>query len=266
MALRVTSLASGSTGNAMLFQADGTNVLVDAGLPTPALEKALQQVGVAPSALDAVFLTHEHVDHVAAAGVLSRRYGVPLIANAPTLKAAPLGKVLAEVMPTGGQLRVGPLHIHSFALPHDGSEPVGYWMAHDRWRICLMTDLGHVPDAVAEYIRSADLVILEANHDVSLLLGGPYPEHLKTRILSNFGHLSNEQAAQGMLKGATVGPQWLWLAHLSAINNSPRHALKVVRGYLEREGLTTVQVQVALRDRRSLVWDSSRCWVQPKLL
>ncbi len=263
--MRVIALGSGSSGNATLIKAGGECILIDAGIPTRMLERTLTEVGVRPREIAAIFLTHEHSDHVAAAGVLARRYGLTIVANDKTLQSAAIGKVKAEIMPTGGSVSVGSLRIDSFQLPHDGRDPVGYCVEHEGRRVCLATDLGHVPLALREHIRAADLVILEANHDQTRLLNGPYPPSLKARVMSQHGHLSNRQAADCIVASVSNRPQWLWLAHLSDVNNSPGVALRTVSQTLSLAGIQSVRTAVALRDRRSLVWDSEECFVQPAL-
>ncbi|MCL4460009.1 MAG: MBL fold metallo-hydrolase [Chloroflexi bacterium] len=275
MGLRVVSLASGSSGNAFLVEAGDTRVLIDAGCSVRALAEELehplnfvsQGTGSAGihRGLTAILLTHEHSDHVSAVSALSRRYSVPVIANERTLAALNLIKAQTDVLATDSVMKIGELRITSFGLPHDGHDPVGYSFEYERWRVCLATDLGYVPSYLRDYVRAADLVILEANHDPDRLINGPYPDFLKGRILGQRGHLSNQQAAECIVQCASDRPQWLWLAHLSAVNNSPRLALRTVRRYLECAGITTVKVEIALRDRRSLVWDAENCWTQPAL-
>jgi phosphoribosyl 1,2-cyclic phosphodiesterase len=263
--VRVIALASGSSGNATLVSAGEVKVLIDAGIPTKALERCLKQLSIAPSELAAIFLTHEHGDHVASAGVIARRYRVPVVANEETLREANLGKVQSELLPAGGTIKVGSLRVHSFRLPHDGSNPVGYWIEHAEGRVCLATDLGHTPLELREYVRAADLVILEANHERSQLIAGSYPSSLKARIIGDSGHLSNQQAAECLVASASGRPQWLWLAHLSAMNNSPRRAMRTVTAALRQAGIDSIRVGVALRDRRSLIWDSDQCFVQLRM-
>ena len=265
MSLRVTSIASGSSGNALLVQAGETSVLVDAGITAKRLVSELKDLGVNPSDLKAIFLTHEHGDHIAGAGVLSRRYRVPVVANEQTLLGSDLGRAELQVSSTGGVTKVDGLTVTSFGLPHDGVEPVGYLLEWDRWKICVATDLGYAPESINEFVRASDLIVLESNHDVDRLVKGPYPSSLKSRILGYTGHLSNQQASECVSASVSGRPQWLWLAHLSDINNSPACALRSVRKHLQQSGIDSIHVSVALRDRRSLTWDAGDCWVQPRL-
>ncbi|MBI4317207.1 MAG: MBL fold metallo-hydrolase [Chloroflexi bacterium] len=266
MHVRAISLASGSSGNALLVQAGETNVLIDAGVTARRIVFELKRLGLAPEDLDALFLTHEHGDHVGAAGALSRRHHVTVVANEQTLDHAGLGSVESHVQPTGTTLDVGDLAVTSFPLPHDGIEPVGYLLEHRDCKILVATDLGYAPASINEYVHACDLIVLESNHDLNRLVHGPYSSALKSRIIGYTGHLSNEQCAECVVACASGRPQWLWLAHLSEVNNSPRRALKAIKQRLRDAGITSVQVGVALRDKRSVVWGSSECWVQPRLL
>lgn len=264
--LRVVSLASGSSGNCILVQTAEASLLVDAGLSAKTIVAELARLGVPPSSLQAVLLSHEHGDHVGGVRTLARRLKVPILSNEATLTAAKIDPARAEILKTGGVARVGPVTVSSFGLPHDSREATGFFIEYDGWRVCLATDLGYAPESLVEYVHAADLVVLEANHDRRWLANGPYPAVLKARILSDVGHLANEDCAHLIARGASGRPQWVWLAHLSEVNNTPRRAIKCVRTRLEQESIASVQVAVALRDRRSLVWRSDQAWVQPALV
>lgn len=265
MHLRVTSIASGSSGNATLVEAGDTKVLVDAGMTVKRVSYELKTLLIDPADLGAVFLTHDHGDHVGAVGALSRKYKIPVVGNEQTLVGANLGKAEMAVQATGTAMKVGELSVTSFALPHDATEPVGYLLEYGHWKVCIATDLGYVPETIKEFVHGSDLIILESNHDLKRLTNGPYSSWLKTRILGYEGHLSNQQAAECIGACASGRPQWLWLAHLSEINNSPRCALKTVGKHLQQTGVETVRVDAALRDRRSLIWESDNAWIQPRL-
>lgn len=266
MHLRVISIASGSSGNSILVEAGDAKVLVDAGLTARRLADELRALQVEPSDIDAVFLTHEHGDHVGSVGAFSRRYKVPIVGNEETLAGAVLDKAEKATLETGGTAKVGCISITSFGLPHDAINTAGYLLECGRWKVCIATDLGYVPDSIKEFVRASDLVILESNHDVNQVVNGPYPAHLKHRILGPSGHLSNRQAAECIGECASGRSQWFWLAHLSEVNNSPRCALKTVKKHLQQVEIDTVHVDVALRDRRSLVWDSNESGIQQRLL
>ena len=265
MGIRVVSLASGSSGNAYLVEAGGTVLLIDAGLSMRRLTNCLRQLGVELSEVRAVLLTHEHYDHVRGLEMLSWRCGLPVVGNEATLEAAGPDPRRALVLPTGGSLQLGAVRVQSFGLPHDGCEPVGYSLEAEGMRICLATDLGHVPETLKEYVRASDLVILEANHDLESLYRGRYPRFLKQRIASQIGHLSNDQAASCLEECASAKRQWVWLAHLSDANNSPRAALRTVRERLRSAGVATVDVRVAQRDCVSLIWQSDQLTWQDSL-
>jgi phosphoribosyl 1,2-cyclic phosphodiesterase len=264
--LRVTALASGSSGNAFLVQTDGAAILVDAGLAISALAGSLASLGTSIADLDCLLLTHEHSDHLASAGVLSRRHKLPIVGTEGTLGHLVGATGERVAVPAGARLSIGDLAITPFAVPHDGDEPVGYLLEHGGVRVCLATDLGHVPGELIGVLRDCALVILEANHDVERLWRGPYPRFLKRRVSSAVGHLSNEQAAECLALCASGRPQRVWLAHLSQINNSPRCALNEVTAGLNRRGIDTMRVEVALRDRPSLSWGPGDDCVQPRLL
>ena len=262
MGLRVVSLASGSSANCTLVEADDVRLIIDVGLSGRAVARELEFLGLQASDLTAILLTHEHGDHVRGARALAKRTKAPVVGTEGTLLATGVAPNLAQVLPAGRQLRLGSITITSFSLPHDGCDPVGYFVEHEEGRVCLATDLGSAPGELEEYLRAADLAVVEANHDRQWLINGPYPAMLKARILGKRGHLSNDECADLVVRAASGRPQWLWLAHLSETNNSPRQAERCVRSRLAQEGITTVSVQVALRDRRSVSWHSGDCWQQ----
>ncbi len=290
--VRVVSLGSGSSGNALLVQAGQTTVLVDAGFNARTLTSRLRQVGVAPTAINAIFLTHEHHDHACGAVAFARQYSAALIADPRTLKAvfaqardayryttnqmsatlsalrsmnaadATAGDAQADATPSaaspadekriervevavGGTTRIGALEVRSFPVSHDAIAPVGYLLGTAAWRVCFVTDTGEITPPILEAMRAAHLLVVEANHDRARLLSGPYPLHLKRRILSSTGHLSNEQT--GLALGQTLDdtPRWVWLSHLSRTNNTPDLARAQVREYLRTLGLGQVAPQVA---------------------
>jgi phosphoribosyl 1,2-cyclic phosphodiesterase len=256
--MKIWSLASGSSGNCYLIQDKQTLVLLDAGISARRILQELARLGLGPSSLSAVLVTHEHMDHWGSAASLSRRAGIPLICTAGTAEAGQNGSKTIPFQPIrpGGALAVGSLSVEAFSIPHDAREPVGFLLRSGHTSICAATDIGVVTDEILEYSRAADLVILESNHDEAMVVRGPYPLRLKERILGRFGHLSNRAAGEAIVQIAAGRPGHFWLAHLSGTNNSPGLALGSVRDVMRRDGVEPLMVSVALRDRRSLFWDS----------
>ncbi len=270
--MRVASLGSGSSGNAVLIQTGQTAVLVDAGFRIRALSSRLRQVGVAPSAIRAILLTHEHSDHACGARAFARQHGIPLVSDPRTLKAvmaAPEPSTLPAARPVereelsvGGSTQIHDLQVRSFAISHDAVAPCGFRLSTGAWSVVVVTDTGEALAPMIEAMRGANLLVIEANHDKERLLRGPYPYHLKRRILSPTGHLSNEQTSQALVSILDDGPRWVWLAHLSRTNNTPDLARVSVRDYLRERGFGHVQLQVA-PPGVGPVWDSSSLWGSP---
>ncbi|MDO8670054.1 MAG: MBL fold metallo-hydrolase [Dehalococcoidia bacterium] len=261
-------LASGSSGNVYLIRSGETAILVDCGLPARAIEGFLKLQHVDPRSLQAILVTHEHSDHIQSVGTMSRRYGIPVIANVPTIEAIrrQSGEITPRILATGSTVSLGDLEITSFPTSHDSAEPVGYLVCRGEARVCILTDTGTVLPFQREMVSLSDLVILESNHDHGLLTAGPYPEHLKNRIRSDKGHLSNVQAAHLIAEAHRSQPQTVWLAHLSDVNNNPTRARRTVSSFLAREGVKGVRLKVALRDRPSLAWRSDNIGWQLPLL
>lgn len=259
--VRVSALASGSSGNAFLVEACGVSLLFDAGLHAGQLDYYLRQRGVAPQHLAAIFVSHEHIDHIRGAGVLARRYRVPVVATGGTFRqgSSQLGRLHEQIVqPVGGEIGFGAANyviVRLFSVLHDAAETVGFWIEAGGKHIAICTDLGSVTDSILEPLRSADLLVLEANHDLQKLWRGPYPFPLKRRVASPHGHLSNEDAAQLVCDLAGDGKsRTVWLAHLSAVNNTPGLALDTISAPLIRAGCDHIEVAVLERDRPSAVW------------
>jgi phosphoribosyl 1,2-cyclic phosphodiesterase len=242
----------------MLIQGGKTKILLDAGLHSISLQKRLAKYRIGLKDLDAVFLTHEHGDHARSAETLSRRYGVPVYANPATLTALAKEYAPAKWSPfdTNDTMTVGDLNIESFAISHDAVEPVGYNIYCKNWKVSFVTDTGVAGPEIGERIEGADLAIVEANHDVERLMAGPYPQFLKQRIHGKLGHLSNDAAADLILKHLSTRkrPTCIWLGHLSDTNNTPRMARRHVQRRLSEAGFRNVVLDVALKDTASLTW------------
>lgn len=252
LTLKYSILASGSTGNALFVESEETRLLIDAGLSGKQVEKLMGEVGVDPTTLDALLITHEHSDHIKGVGILARRYDLPIYANEATWEAmAPLIGNIEEdkkrVLNTGDSLDFGSLKVDSYGISHDASEPVGYCFYEGDAQLALTTDLGYVSDRIKEKVRTAQTIIMESNHDVEMLRMGAYPWSIKRRILSDVGHLSNEAAADALcdILGGTT--EKVHLAHLSRDNNLPQLARLTVQNILEDYGIFLDQ-EVELAD------------------
>ncbi|MCY0902441.1 MAG: MBL fold metallo-hydrolase [Firmicutes bacterium] len=225
-AMRVSVLASGSTGNAVYVEAGDTKVLLDAGVGIRQLQAAFKEIGVSLETLDAILVTHEHSDHVRGLAALLRRVSVPVYATAGTwsqIASASEGcaDLVARTIGAGVPFTLGALTCEPFALSHDAEEPVGFSLYAGGRKLVLATDLGYASARVKEVTKGADAYILETNHDVEMLRAGPYPWHLKRRILGDKGHLSNAHAAEYLLDVMGEATGEVYLAHLSQENNRP---------------------------------------------
>lgn len=243
--LRFTSLGSGSSGNATLIEArprDGaqaTRVLVDCGLAPRQLASRLAARGLLVTDIDAVFVTHEHSDHVGGVLALQRRHGMPVWASAGTWSRA---TAKADPAPTchiassGQAIVVGTLTLLPFEVPHDAVEPLQLTLSDGRHRIGILTDIGEPTEAVAEALQGCHALLLETNHDPALLEASGYPVWLKRRIAGNRGHLANSQSAELLDTCRHDGLRHVVAAHLSRQNNSPALALAALRGALGAAG------------------------------
>lgn len=225
--LRFRSLASGSSGNATLIEAeDGTTrtrVMVDCGLGIRQLEARLQSSGLGAAQLDAIFITHEHSDHVGCALTISRRFGIPLWMSAGTWRAlgAPQPGIEMNIARDGESIAIGDLELRPFTVPHDALEPLQLHCTDGSTSLGLLTDLGHVPPYVLWNLKGCHALLLESNHDPDLLARSSYPPFLKRRVGGSHGHLNNEQAAQALKALLHDHLHTVIAGHLSERNNRP---------------------------------------------
>jgi len=257
MSLIVTSLASGSSGNAFLVQAHGCTLLVDAGLPVRTVERHLRARSIDPATLRGIVVSHEHHDHACGAGPLARRHSIPIICSNGTASAMAGAWKGLEVLPLGASgTTVGGVDVWGFPVPHDAAEPQAILLRHQGSTVAWAVDLGTVPPYLHADLKEADLLIVEANHDRERLIASGYPWPLKNRIMSPQGHLSNQQAAEFLANVGKDGrPRNVWLAHLSAnTNDRPRGVLTRIDNYLRMAGVDRFDLAVAERDRPSVSW------------
>lgn len=244
MTLGFSAFASSSSGNCYYIKSETTSLLVDVGISASKIVSSLQNLSAAPSDIAAVFLTHEHIDHVKSVSAFHKKAPQAwFIASQGTAaglepKAAEaISEKLITTTPENCDLLLGDIVIHSFPLSHDAEEPTAYTFEKDGKKIAIVTDTGCVIGEVYEAMKDADLLVLEANHEENILLYGRYPYPVKRRILSDRGHLSNEAAGRCLvrilqeLSGSKV--PHVFLAHLSKENNTPQQAFLTVRNVLE---------------------------------
>ncbi|MBB6695095.1 MBL fold metallo-hydrolase [Cohnella xylanilytica] len=242
MGLRFTVLASGSTGNATVVSSDAATVLVDAGLSAKKIDELLKERDVSGQELDAIFVTHEHSDHIKGLGALARKYELPVYANEKTWAAmhkgiGELADDQRKIMATDSAMEIFDLRIESYAISHDAAEPVGYCFYSGGAKLSLATDLGYVSDKVMRQLKQSDVLVLESNHDVNMLRMGRYPWNIKRRILGDTGHLSNEAAGEALCQLlGSGGTRRVYLGHLSQEHNQMDLAKLTVNTILEDNG------------------------------
>jgi phosphoribosyl 1,2-cyclic phosphodiesterase len=245
--MRIALLASGSSGNSLLVQSGSTSVLVDAGISARRLSRAARDAGADLHSLSAVLITHGHSDHVTGLAALPRACAAPVYATRGTL--GEIGRFLtagrtAVAVAAGRPFDVGELVVRPFDVSHDAAEPAGFSISDGVHRVTVATDLGAVSDEVREHLATADCAVLECNHDERMLMDGPYPWHLKQRILSDTGHLSNAAASREIERMGAGPLSVLLLAHLSSTNNTPDLALDAAAAALDRAGRADIEVLV----------------------
>ena len=225
--LRVCSLGSGSGGNALVVEArDGlftTRVLIDNGFNLRQLEQRLQRAALEFSSLDAVFVTHEHDDHVGGVEACARTHRIPVYCTDGTAAASGIAALDVEWnrIEAGCPVEIGPLRIVPFSVPHDAAEPVQFAFSDGYRRAAMLTDAGECSATIIAALSGLHALILECNHDAAMLRQGSYPPFLKARIAGGRGHLSNAQAADILNRVDRRHLQWVAAAHLSRSNNRP---------------------------------------------
>jgi phosphoribosyl 1,2-cyclic phosphodiesterase len=242
--MRFSVLASGSSGNAIYVENDEHAFLVDAGLSGRKMEELFTSVDRSMKKLSGILVTHEHSDHIKGLGILARKYKVPIYANAKTWMAMEhlVGNIPIEQrfhFDMESVKTFGSLDIQSFAVSHDAADPMFYVFHENGRKLVLITDTGYVSDRMKGYIKGADSFVFESNHDVGMLQMCRYPWSIKRRILSDVGHVSNEDAAVAMSEVVEEKPTRIYLSHLSKDNNMKDLARMSVTQTLESFGIVT---------------------------
>lgn len=242
--IQYSILASGSSGNSTYIETPKKRILVDAGLSGKKITGLLAQIDRRPEDLDAIFVTHEHKDHIHGVGVLSRKYNLPIYANAKTWSQMEqmIGKINPEnrcYIEPDELFSFGDLDIQSFNVSHDAIQPQFYAFQKNRKQLVLLTDTGYVSNRLRDQLENADAYLIESNHEIEMLRYGSYPWHLKQRILSDKGHLSNDDGALAMVDMIGQQTSKIFLGHLSRDNNTKLLAMDAMEQTLHNYDIET---------------------------
>jgi phosphoribosyl 1,2-cyclic phosphodiesterase len=243
--LKFISFGSGSSGNCYFLFTETDGILIDTGIGVRTLKKYFQDYGLKMAQVRHIIITHDHADHVKSVGSFSCEYHLPVYATREVHRGIDhnycvrrkIQPINAKFIEKGETIQLGEFTVTSFFVPHDSNDNVGYCIECEGTVFCLMTDAGHVTDEMKQYIQRAHNLIIEANHDVEMVVNGPYPEFLKKRILSGSGHLSNADCGQALAENMTEQLRHVWLCHLSEENNHPELARKTVETILRSYGI-----------------------------
>jgi phosphoribosyl 1,2-cyclic phosphodiesterase len=259
MSLKVCVLGSSSSGNCTYVASNRTAILIDAGFSGRETSRRLAEIGVDIEGVSAICVTHEHGDHTAGLSALHRRGKVALFANSGTIQGvearAGADRLAWNVFMAGSPFEIGDLRIDPFSVPHDAYDPVGFVVSGDGCRVGVVTDMGMVTGLIRERLRPCNAIVIEANHDELLLKNADRPWHLKQRIFSRQGHLSNEHAADVIAEIAGPHLAVVYLAHLSDQCNRPELAVSAVDQALKGKGVAHVSIRLTSKDKSSEIWE-----------
>ena len=257
--MKLTILGSGSKGNATVLQKNNKSILIDAGFHYKELTRRMHERGIRPDSIIAILITHEHIDHTRGLGAFTRIHRVPVYINEGTFENL-LDDIKADIIQrieyfsleakksSPLTFTINNITVTRFPVPHDAASPVGYTFSSAGQKISYVTDLGSITDSVIENLSGSSLIVLEANHDKTMLQQGKYPDYLKQRIAGPYGHLSNDDACEILLKVLSAELQTVYLAHLSQENNRPELAYQAVKNYLAERFQTLPQIRIAYQN------------------
>ena len=241
--LKFCSLYSGSSGNSSLVQSKDINILIDAGVSGKKIVDALASINIAIENISAILVTHEHSDHIQSIATLSKKYNIPVYANKKTWDAMKdkknkISEDNVMYFNNNKSFSLGDLTIFPFDIPHDAANPCGFTISDSNSKVSIATDIGHMTTSILDNIKNSNFLLLEANYEPDVLKCSSYPFHLKERIASPIGHLSNIEAGKTINYLADFGVKNIMLGHLSKENNFPELAYKSVLEQIENKDLT----------------------------
>lgn len=245
MNIKFLSLASGSSGNCYYLSDGKTSVLIDGGLGIRSVKKIFKEYSLSLEEIKAVFVTHDHADHIKAVGHLANKHNLPIYTTNEVHEGIQKSYCMTEklssehkkIINKGESVTVGSIEITCFDVPHDSADNVGYHIKIGEKYFTFITDVGRITPVISEYVKNTDYLVMEANYDMTMLANGPYPTHLKERIASGNGHLCNKELARFIADNFTPRLKNLWLCHLSKDNNHPELALKTIESALNEKGI-----------------------------
>lgn len=231
--LNFCSLYSGSSGNSLFIKTENTKILVDAGVSSKKIEKALSELDIEPKSIDGILVTHEHSDHVQGLGTFSKKFDLPVFVNQETLDAMPkqrdkISEKNLKTFNVSEKFSIGDLDINPFSIPHDAANPCGFTILNKDKKISIATDIGHMTNDILKNLEESQFVLLESNYDPEVLKCSSYPFMLKSRIAGPTGHLPNEMAGKTIAYLLESGLKQAMLGHLSKESNFPELAYKTV--------------------------------------
>lgn len=243
--LKFISFGSGSSGNCYLLYTGNDALMIDAGVGVRTLKKHFRDYGLSLSQVHHLLITHDHADHIKCVGSISNDLHLPVYATAPVHQGIDRNYCVSRKVDVadrhfivvGQRMVIGDFAVTPFAVPHDSSDNVGYMIETEDVTFCIITDAGHITDDMAKYITKANYLVIEANHDLEMLMAGPYPAHLKERISNGTGHLSNSACGEAIAQHMSENLHHVWLCHLSEENNHPELARKTVEATLRSYGI-----------------------------
>lgn len=260
---RFASIASGSSGNSIYFGSDNTHILIDTGISNKRIEEGLKNLGLKVSDLSGILITHEHSDHIQGLRTLTKKYQIPIYATKGTLDYIKAKKIiegnedLCNVISADTKITIDDIDASVFKISHDASEPVGFRLSTAGKSVAVATDMGVYDEYIVDKLQDLDAILLEANHDIRMLEAGPYPYHLKRRILGSKGHLCNEIAGKLLARILNDNLKHVLLGHLSKENNYPSLAYETVKVEIDEADVeyrgSDFKIEVAKRDAMSEV-------------